>query len=255
MFDFGFPTSSDFRLKTENMDTILKILQNQNELATDLAGEIAALIRSAASSGKIITIALSGGNTPKLLFTVLSAKYGEGLPWENVHFFWGDERCVPPHDPESNFGMTNRILLEKISIPHTNIHRIIGEDDPENEAARYSGEILKFTRLKHGLPVFDLIILGLGDDGQTGLLTSEKICEVAFHPLTGQKRITLTGRVINNAETVIFLVAGLNKAEVVADIIEKPGITDYPAAAIEPADGTLKWYLDADAASMLGQWA
>jgi 6-phosphogluconolactonase len=245
------------------MDTILKILQNQNELATDLAGEIATLIIGAASSGKHVTIALSGGSTPRLLFSVLAENFSKKVPWAYVHFFWGDERCVPPHDPESNYGMTKRIFLEKINIPQSNIHRVIGEDDPEKEAARYAGEIMKFTGHKHGLPNFDLIILGLGDDGhtasifpgQTELLTSEKICDVASHPLTGQKRITLTGPVINNADTVIFLVAGVNKAEVVADIIEKPGITDYPAAAIEPSGGTLKWYLDSDAASMLGQWA
>jgi 6-phosphogluconolactonase len=245
------------------MDTILKISRNQAELASELAAEIAAMVRKAAAVLRPITIALSGGSTPRLLFSVLQAKYGEELPWEFVHFFWGDERCVPPHDQESNFGMTSRILLEKIKIPHNNIHRIFGEEDPEKEAIRYSEEIMKFTRQKHGLPVFDLIILGLGDDGhtasifpgQTELLVSEKICTVASHPLTGQTRITLTGPVINNAETIIFLVAGANKAEVVADIIERPGITDYPAAAIEPSDGTLKWYLDSDAASMLGQWA
>lgn len=245
------------------MDTILKISKSQTQLASDLADEIAILIKKTAKAGRQINIALSGGSTPKLLFSVLENKYGKELPWEQVHFFWGDERCVPPHDPESNFGMTSSILLSKISIPHANIHRIIGEDDPEKEAVRYSGEILKFTRRKHGLPVFEIIILGLGDDGHTAsifpgnteLLTTEKICSVASHPLTGQKRITITGKVINNSETIIFLVAGIKKAEVVADIIENPGITDYPAAAIEPSDGTIIWYMDSDAASMLGQWA
>jgi 6-phosphogluconolactonase len=245
------------------VDTVVKILQNKDELAADFAGEIAVLINMAASRGRIITIALSGGSTPKLLFSELASRYAELVKWDYSHFFWGDERCVPPHDPESNFGMTNRIFLEKIKIPHDNIHRVLGEDDPEKEAVRYAGEIKKFTRERHGLPVFDLIILGLGDDGHTAsifpgqaeLLTSENICSISCHPVTGQKRITLTGPVINNAETVIFLVSGASKAEVVADIIEKPGITDYPAAAIGPTAGVLKWYLDMDAASMLGQWA
>jgi 6-phosphogluconolactonase len=245
------------------MDTILKISQNQAQLASDLAGEIAAMVNRAALSGKPFTIAFSGGRTPELLFSVLAEKYGEKIRWESAHFFWGDERCVPPHDPESNFGMTSRIFIKKINIPDKNIHRVLGEDDPEKEAARYSGEIMKFTRMRHGLPVFDLIILGLGDDGhtasifpgQTQLLTSDKVCSVACHPLTGQKRITITGPVINNADLVIFLVSGANKAEIVADIIEKPGITDYPAASIEPTEGVLKWYLDIDAASMLSQWA
>jgi len=245
------------------METILNISQSQDDLAADLAAEIASLVNRAAASGKYLTIALSGGSTPRLLFSVLATEYGDKVHWESAHFFWGDERCVPPHDTESNYGMTSKNFLEKIKIPKTNIHRVIGEDDPEKEAARYSEEILRFTKQRHGKPVFDLIILGLGDDGhtasifpgQTELLNSDKICSVAFHPVTKQKRITITGPVINNAEMVVFLVSGLNKAEIVADIIEKPGITDYPAAAIEPQTGVLKWYLDMDAASMLGQWA
>jgi len=245
------------------MDTILKISPNQELLAADLADEIASAAGKAALSGRYVTIALSGGSTPNILFTLLAGKHCANVSWKNVHFFWGDERCVPPHDPESNFGVASRLFLEKIDIPGVNIHRIIGEDEPEREAERYALEILKFTRQKHGLPVFDMVILGLGDDGhtasifpgQTHLLTSDKICRAALHPVTGQKRITLTGPVINNAETVIFLVSGAGKAEIVADIIEKPGITEYPAASIEPVHGVLKWYLDIDAASMLGQWA
>jgi 6-phosphogluconolactonase len=245
------------------MDTILKISPDQSQLASDLAGEIASSVNKAAMSGKSFTIALSGGSTPKLLFSELAGKIGEKVKWDIVHFFWGDERCVPPHDPESNFGMTYRLFLEKLNVSRMNIHRINGEDDPEMEAERYSHEISRFTRQKNGLPVFDMVILGLGDDGhtasifpgQTELLTSEKICSVSSHPITGQKRITITGHVINNADTVIFLVSGAGKAEIVADIIEKPGVTDFPAAAIEPSHGVLKWYLDIDAASMLGQLA
>jgi 6-phosphogluconolactonase len=245
------------------METILNISQTRDDLASDLAAEIVSLVNKAAVEGREMTIALSGGSTPGLLFSVLAAEYKDKVKWEFAHFFWGDERCVPPHDPESNFGMTSRNFLEKINIPNKNIHRVTGEEDPEKEALRYSEEILKFTRQRHGKPVFDLIILGLGDDGHTAsifpgqeeLLKSDKICSVAIHPVTMQKRITITGPVINNAEIVIFLVSGLNKAEVVAEIIEKPGISDYPAAAIEPISGVLKWYLDMDAASMLGQWA
>jgi 6-phosphogluconolactonase len=245
------------------MDTVIKISPNKEQLARELAEEVAAIISKASFSQREITIALPGGSTPGQFFSSLAADYGEKLNWELVHFFWGDERCVPPHDPESNYGMTNRMLFEKIVIPVNNIHRVAGEDDPEAEAVRYSREILKFTRQRHGLPVFELIILGLGDDGHTAsifpgqkhLLTSDSICSVASHPVTGQKRITLTGQVINNADNVIFLVCGAGKAEIVADIIEKPGAVDYPAAFIEPRSGVLKWYLDIDAASMLGQWA
>jgi 6-phosphogluconolactonase len=245
------------------METVLKISQNKSELAGDLAAEIAGMVIKGELAGKPVTIALSGGSTPKLLFKILAEQYKTQVPWEFAHFFWGDERCVPPHDPESNFGVASSVFLEKINIPAENIHRMKGEEDPESEARRYSDEIVKFTRKRNGLPVFDLVILGLGDDGHTAsifpgqneLLTSEKICEVAVHPVSGQKRISLTGRVINNADTIVFFVSGSNKAAVVADIIEKPGVTDYPAASIEPVSGRLEWYLDLDAASMLSQWA
>jgi 6-phosphogluconolactonase len=245
------------------METEIKISSSRADLAFEFASELAAMINNAAAKGKYLNVALSGGNTPSHLFTVLANQFADKIKWEFVHFFWGDERCVPPDDPESNYGMTRRVLFEKIKIPASNIHRVRGEDKPQKEAERYSSEILSFTRLKDNLPRFDLIILGLGEDGHTAsifpgnesLFRSGKVCEVAVHPVTGQKRITLTGSVLNNAEIIIFLVTGTAKADIVADIIERPGITDYPAASVEPVHGTLKWYLDIDAASMLSQWA
>ena len=245
------------------MDTIIKISQSQTELAWDLAREMAEMINNAGRRGKTISIALSGGSTPKLLFSILGDNFSDSVMWKYVHFFWGDERCVSPEDPESNYGMTKNALLSKISIPSSNIHRIQGEKDPEKEAVRYSKLISRFTREREGSPVFDLIFLGLGEDGhvasifpdQNHLLTSEKICEVAFHPVSKQKRITLTGKIINNADNIVFLVTGTYKAEMVSQIIESPGIVDYPAVYIEPVHGVLKWYLDIDAASMLNQWA
>lgn len=245
------------------MDTVIKISQGLTELAWDLAREMADLINNAGRRGKTISIALSGGSTPKLLFSILGDNFSDSVMWKYVHFFWVDERCVSPEDPESNFGMAKNVLLSKISIPSSNIHRIRGEKNPEKEALRYSKQISRLTREREGLPVFDLVILGLGEDGhvasifpdQNHLLTSEKICEVAIHPVSKQKRITLTGKVINNADNIVFLVTGTYKAEMVAEIIERPGIAEYPAVFIEPVHGVLKWYLDIDAASMLNQWA
>ena len=132
------------------------------------------------------------------------------VSWERVHFFWVDERCVPPEDPESNFGVAKSLLLDKIKIPSKNIHRIMGEMDPSEEAIRYSAEIAGSTVTKGRLPAFDLIILGLGEDGHTAsifrgnnkLFFSEKICETTVHPVSHQKRITITGAVINNADNI-----------------------------------------------------
>jgi 6-phosphogluconolactonase len=241
------------------MDTVIKIFQTPNELAEKFAEELVRMINKSAERRRTFTIALSGGSTPKLLFTVLGERFKNSVPWKYVHFFWGDERCVPLDDPESNFGMTKKVFLEKIKIPQANIHRIMGEKDPAEEAVRYSNEIKDFTNERGGLPVFDLIILGLGEDGHTasifpgndGLLNSEKICDIAIHPLGFQKRITITGKVINNAENVIFLVTGASKAKVVSGICESPGNVDYPAAHIEPQPGILQWYLDDAAAKMI----
>ncbi len=143
-----------------------------------------------------LTVALSGGSTPKLLFRLWASEYRDRLDWNRVHFFWGDERCVPPEDPESNYGEAKRLFLDSIGIKAENVHRIRGESNPQSEAQRYSREICEHVELGDGnWPIFDLIILGMGNDGHTAsifpnqlaLLTSEKICEVASHPVTGQQ--------------------------------------------------------------------
>ena len=245
------------------METEINISQNQNELAWDMARELVGLLNAASRRKKPVSVALSGGSTPKLLFSILGDNFSTLVRWEYVHFFWSDERCVPPDDQESNFGAAKSLLFDKINIPERNIHRIKGEDNPEDEAARYSAEILEILGQMDGLPVFDFVSLGLGEDGHTAsifpannnLFLSEKICEVTSHPVSGQKRITLTGSVINNAVNILFLVSGSSKAPIVSEIIESPGISVYPAASVEPVHGTLRWFIDIDAASMLSQWA
>ncbi len=245
------------------METVIKVSKTQYELAWEFARELAGLFNRAARQKRTYSVALSGGTTPKLLFSILGTHFIEKVRWNYVHFFWGDERCVPPNDPQSNYGMANEVFLEKIALSKGNIHRIRGEEDPEKEARRYSKEIMSTTNHRNNLPVFDLIILGLGEDGHTASIfpgnsrmrSPRRICDTALHPVSGQKRITLTVPVINNAENIIFLVAGITKARIVAELIENPGITNYPAALIEPGNGILKWYLDMDAASLLSQWA
>lgn len=207
-----------------------------------------------------INIAISGGNTPKLLFEVLAKEYKNKLDWEKINFYWADERCVDPGSDESNYGMTRNIFFNKISIPDSNIHRIYGENDPLSEAVRYSKVIKSNLKKSNGFPKFDLILLGMGDDGhiasifpdQMDLFKSEDVCAVAVHPASRQKRITLTGKVISNADKIYFLVTGKSKAEVVSEIIEKKN--DYlklPAANIQTNKIYPIWYLDEDAALLL----
>lgn len=237
------------------MTTKVKIYPTIGELAEEFAGEIIAKINASANQDNAFKIMLSGGNTPKLLFGFLAKLSSKVKNWEHVHFYWGDERCVPPDDPESNYGMAKEELLDKIQIPKANIHRIFGENDPDLEASRYAGEI-------SNIPVFDLIMLGMGDDGHTvsifpnnlGLMNSSKLCEIGIHPKTGQKRITITGKVINNAKVVAFLITGKNKAGIIAEIFSKTGsYLTYPASCIHPEKGELKWLLDEEAASILKQ--
>lgn len=208
------------------------------------------------------TIALSGGSTPKLLFSLLAQQYTKEIDWSKVHLFWGDERCVPPDDGESNFGMTQTLLLNHIDIPEANVHRVRGEADPAEEAERYGMEIAKNVSAIDGCPAFDLILLGMGGDGHTAsifphqmeLLQAKSICGVAIHPESGQRRITLNGPVLNNAYQVAFLVTGASKAEKVKIILEhQPGFETLPAAHIKVDGGSPNWFLDTAAASLLNR--
>lgn len=242
------------------MNNTVKIFSSPEELAMEFAEEMVHLIEESVKRNKFFTIALSGGSTPEVLLEILSNEFGKSVQWKYVHLFWGDERCVPPDNIESNFGMTMKKLLSKIEIPALNIHRIKGEDDPEKEASRYSEEISLNTRKRDGIPLFDMILLGLGEDGHTAsifpghleLIRSDKVCDVAFHPVTLQKRITLTGRVINNADTVTFLVSGKKKEEVVKKIFKKDASSlYYPATYIVPVYGRLNWFIDKEAGRLI----
>jgi 6-phosphogluconolactonase len=237
----------------------IRVFQTPKEMAEKFASEIIELIRTTGSV-RHFSVALAGGSTPELLYSILGEKFADSISWNRVNFFWGDERCVPPQSDESNYGMTFRTFLSKIKILECNIHRIIGEADPADEAVRYSAEIESEVIKFNGLPQFDLILLGLGDDGHTAsifpdqikLTESQKTCAVAVHPQSGQKRITLTGRVINNASMIAFLVTGKKKAEIVRKILnEESGAENYPASRVVSHTGQLIWLLDKEAASGL----
>jgi 6-phosphogluconolactonase len=242
------------------MKASINVFGGVEDLASGLAEEIVRRIQAASTSERHFSIALSGGSSPILLYSLLSDEYSKSVPWDFVNFFWGDERCVPPDSPESNYGAAMKYLLGKIGIPHSNIHRIMGENEPLEEVERYSAEIVSQLPLRDGLPVFDLQLLGIGTDGHTAsifpgsleLFWSDKPCDVVMHPETRQKRITLTGKVINNSEAVVFLVQGKNKARLISEIINNhPGYKKYPAAHVIPVYGSLDWYIDNEAASEL----
>ncbi|MBA4744074.1 MAG: 6-phosphogluconolactonase [Muricauda sp.] len=207
-------------------------------------------------------VALSGGSTPKIVFDVLAEKFSDKVDWSKVHFYWGDERCVLPTDDESNYKMTVEHLFSKIEVPKENINRILGEKDPEGEALRYANLLEMDLDRVEEVPQFDLVILGMGDDGHTAsifpheieLWDSEDHCVVATHPDSGQKRVSINGKVINTAKEVAFLVTGASKAEKVKAVVEKTeGSEAYPASLVNPALGNLLWFLDEAAAARLNQ--
>lgn len=241
-------------------DSEIKIYPTAQHIAEVLASEIASLAIGAKEQGKIFNIALSGGTTPKRLYNVLAEIYAEDIPWEFVHIYWSDERCVAPDHPDSNYGFTKEHLLRYVPIPQKNIHPINGGENPESESVRYSSEIMGTVPLADNLPRFDLVILGMGTDGHTAsifddrldLIESDHICVSTIHPATGQKRVTLTGRVINNAAIIAFMITGMEKAAVAAAILDDhEEADDYPAAYIYPENGKIIWYLDEVAASDL----
>lgn len=232
----------------------LHIFDNPEELANQFAEQLISWIGN--HSGDHFHLAISGGNTPNLLFSVLSAKHQDYPFWQKAHFWWVDERMVPPTHAESNFRIANELLFSKIPISPGNIHQIKGEAEPETEALSYSAQICKNLHSKNEWPVFDLIILGMGDDGHTAsifpnqlnLLNSENVCEVATHPVSGQKRITLTGKTINNAAKICFLVNGTGKAQRLNEIGYLPEQAKLlPAFYVRNAD----WYVDKQAAKLI----
>lgn len=232
----------------------MKTLISQDPLST--AQAFADFFADKVSEKETFHIALSGGSTPKILFELLADEYDEDIDWDKIHFWWGDERCVAPTDEDSNYKMTKERLFDVIRINPDNIHRILGENDPENEAQRYSSEIEAHLPLVNGLPQFDIILLGMGDDGHTAsifphqmeLLEATAVCGVATHPESGQRRVTLNGPVINNGQYICFLVTGAGKAEKVDEIFhKKAGYRSYPAAHFN--GDNVSWFMDDAAAS------
>ena len=226
----------------------------------EVARALSAHLKTWCSQEGFRSIALSGGSTPKLWFDLLADEYPQRLPWGELLFFWGDERCVPPEHPESNYGMTREHLLKKVPIAENHVFRIRGEAKPEEEASRYGNMLREHLPGTDGTPCFDLVVLGMGDDGHTAsifpyempLWDAREPCVVATHPETGQKRISISGRIINNARQVVFLVTGANKASRVRQIHQKlPGFEKLPASRVAPGSGRLLWMLDAAAASDL----
>jgi 6-phosphogluconolactonase len=225
------------------------------------------LARDAVQRTGRFVVALSGGSTPNALYELLASDaYAPRVDWARVHVFWGDERCVPPHDPASNYRSARERLLDRVPVPPGQVHRMRGESDPRAAAVSYEHE-LRTTFATPSGPArtvpgarFDLVLLGMGPDGHTASLfpstaaVHESTRWVVAHWVTAVSmwRITLTPIVIDAAATVAFLVAGSDKAATLRRVLEGPREPDLlPSQAIAPTNGRLVWLVDAAAASQL----
>jgi 6-phosphogluconolactonase len=240
------------------MGSEIKILPDNAALCLAATQEFHQLAETAIAERGRFSVALSGGNTPRSVYSLL-AKDHQDLPWDRIHVFFGDERHVPPQDSESNFRMANESLLSKVPIPEGNVHRIRAELEPNAAAEDYEAQLRAYFQLASGdWPRFDLIFLGLGEDGHTASLFpgSDAINETSRRVVANwvQKfqtfRITLTFPVLNHAAEVTFLVSGESKAQILSDVL-KPGAIKYPSQSVQPENGHLLWLLDQDAVKLL----
>lgn len=205
-------------------------------------------------------VALNGGNTPTRLFQLLASDYREKINWNRTHIFWGDERCVPPDDKESSYGQARNILLNKILIPASNAHRVNTDLGPEAASKDYASALRRFAQPPLDWPRFDLVLLGLGEDGHTASLfpgspieaTEPTLAVTANYQDRPAKRVTMTPLVFNSARLIIFMATGENKAVTLARVLsDNYQPEQLPAQRISPKDGALIWLVDKDAASKL----
>lgn len=225
---------------------------------TELARHFANTLKTKTEQNNKVFVALSGGSTPQHIFDVMASEFSGSIAWDKLFIFWVDERCVPPSHPESNYKMTMEHLLSKVPIPSEQIVRVKAELPPQEALQDYILQIGATVPMQQGIPQFDLTVLGMGDDGHTASIFPHEIslwhcpdtCTLGHHPISGQTRVSLTGKVINHSKEIVFLVTGSNKAEKLKEIFAcAPQSVNYPASLVEPARTV--WLVDAEAASLL----
>ena len=240
----------------------IRILTTPQELFASAAEEVVRLANEAVAARGRFTIALSGGSTPKSLFNLLATNAKSTLPWERIFFFFGDERHVPPTDPDSNYRMANETMLSKVPVPAGNIFRMEAENpDAAATADAYEQTLRKFFQVAAGdTPRFDLILLGMGPDGHTaslfpgtaGLQEKSRLVIANWVEKLKTHRLSFTLPLINAARCVAFLVSGTDKAPALKAVLEGDATGEqYPAKLIAPRDGKLIWFVDRAAASGL----
>jgi 6-phosphogluconolactonase len=234
----------------------LTIYPTPDDLVQGAAELTTALALTAVEARGRFTVALAGGGTPRPVYSLLTEPdFANRIPWDKVHVFFGDERCVPPTDERSNYRMAREALLQHVPLPPANIHRIGGEDDPARAALAYEQDMRRFFRTGSP-PAFDLIFLGLGENGHTASLfpgtaslrEDERWVVPQYVEITGTWRVTMTLPLINAARYVVFMVTGSEKADVLVRILEGHFEPDVlPAQMVLPTNGQIRWLVDAAA--------
>ncbi|MEM7336563.1 MAG: 6-phosphogluconolactonase [Chloroflexota bacterium] len=239
---------------------MIQVFDTKQDVAQAAAKLLLETATEAISKNGRFLVALSGGSTPALLYELLNKRpYAEKMPWQDTHIFWGDERLVPPTNDGSNFKQAKNILLQNVPIPEENIHRAKGELSPADAVPDYLAQ-LKAVSLNDGaLPIFDLVLLGMGGDGHTASLFPGAIQpierETAVISVTANydgrpaNRISFTPLLINKSKNILVLITGENKAATVNEVLNgETNLEKWPIQRIQPSNGTLYWYLDQAAA-------
>ncbi len=238
----------------------LKVVADADELSRAAVEEIARCAREAVAARGRFTFVLSGGNTPRTIYSRLAVEKKDSLAWEKIFIFFGDERHVPPDHPDSNFRMAKESLLSRVPIPAGNVHRIQAELDANGAATEYAQEMSLFFGLEPGdQPRFDLVLLGMGDDGHTASLfpgtkaLGEKSQTVVANdvPKLNTQRITLTYPVLNSAAEVMVMLSGAGKAEILSEVLRSGDAIKFPILGVRPEQGRLLWLADAAATRLL----
>jgi 6-phosphogluconolactonase len=242
----------------------MTIYPGPDDLVRAAAGLFADLASAAVEATDRFTVALAGGGTPRPVYELLAQpEFADRIPWDKVHIFFGDERCVPPTDELSNFRMARKALLDHVPLTPENIHRVEGEEDPAKAALAYEEDMRRVFGTG-APPAFDLIFLGLGDDGHTaslfpgldGLRERKRWVVSQFVEEMGAWRVTFTPVVINAARNVVFLVTGAGKAEIVERVLSGPYVPDVlPAQLVQPDMGSSFWLVDEAAGVGVAGWA
>jgi 6-phosphogluconolactonase len=238
---------------------IIKTYPDSKTLAIEAASHVVECARDAISNHGFFSLVLAGGFTPRATYEVLATvEFVQRIEWEKVHIFWGDERCVSPNHEDSNYRMAFEILLKHLPIPVKQIYRMKGEIEPKEAAKEYENWLQSFFGGR--APRFDLILLGLGDDGHTASLfpdtravsETKRLVLDNYVKKLSTWRLTMTPQLINQAINVAFLVSGEGKAAILRRVLAgRYTPEEIPAQIIRPEHGNMRWLLDAEAAALL----